>query len=126
MRWDDLQLLRWIDEMEEPGQYVGNGLSLLEQLARRAGVPPYEFSREFANELALAHDKGYLAWRVSSDQWASHSSPAADATQWLQTFDDIKLTLDGRDRARGRVVQTALPDPDEDDGRMITGLTMEE
>ncbi|HVV77961.1 MAG TPA: TIGR02391 family protein [Mycobacteriales bacterium] len=45
---------------------------------------------------------------------------------WLQTVDDIKLTLDGRDRARGRVIQTELPDPDEDDGRLITGLTLEE
>lgn len=29
-------------------------------------------------------------------------------------------------RRRGRVIQVALPDPEEDDGRIITGLTLEE
>ncbi len=126
MRWDDLQLLRSIDEQEQSGQYLGNGLNLLDQLARLAGASPHESMREFAIEVALAHDKGYLTWTDRSDRWLSRSSPTSDANLWLQSFDDIKLTLDGRDRARGRVVQVALPDPDEDDGRFITGLTMEE
>jgi hypothetical protein len=39
---------------------------------------------------------------------------------------NIKLTLTGRDRARCRVFQEEPPDPEEDDGRIITGLTMEE
>jgi len=126
MRWDDLQILRSIDDMEQSGQYLGNGLNLLDQLARQAGVPPHESKRELAIELALAYDKGYLTWTDRSDRWVTRSSPTSDANTWLQSFDDIKLTLDGRDRARGRVIQAALPDRDEDDGRLITGLTMEE
>ncbi|HEU5269355.1 MAG TPA: TIGR02391 family protein [Jatrophihabitans sp.] len=126
MRWDDLQILRSIDEIEQSGQYLGSGLNLLDRLAREANVAPYESMREFAIELALAYHKGYLTWVDRSSQWVGHPSPTTDANMWLQTFDDIRLTLDGRDRARGRVIQTALPDPDEDDGRIIAGLTLEE
>jgi len=126
MRWDDLQLLRWIDETEHANQYIGNGLNLLQQLAQRLGIPPYEEMQGFAIELALAHDAGYMTWTDRGAQWVGHSSPTNDPNMWLQTIDDIKLTLDGRDRARGRLIQTELPDADEDDGRIITGLTLEE
>ena len=82
--------------------------------------------RGFAIELALACDAGYLTWTDRSQQYIGTFSPTNDPNMWLQTIDDIKLTLDGRDRARGRVIQLGLPDPDEDDGRIITGLTLEE
>lgn len=123
--WDDLQLLRVIDEMEQENQYLGNGLNLLDQLARRLGVPAHEERPGFAIELSLAQEAGYLTWRNNSSEWVGYGRPAADAISWLQTFDNVTLTLSGRDRARGRVIQTALPDPDEDDGRIITGLTLE-
>jgi uncharacterized protein (TIGR02391 family) len=126
MRWDDLQLLRWIDELEKSGSFPGNGYLLLENVARLAGVQPHEDMRDFAIELALAHDAGYLTWTDRSAQYVGRSSPTTDPIQWLQTIGDIKLTLAGRDRARGRVIQVELPDPDEDDNRIITGLTMEE
>jgi uncharacterized protein (TIGR02391 family) len=126
MRWDDLQLLRSIDEMEQSQAYIGNGHNMLQQLAQRAGVPMHEEMSGFAIELALACDAGYLTWTDRSQQYVGRSSPTNDPNMWLQTIDDIKLTLDGRDRARGRVIQLELPDPDEDDGRIITGLTLEE
>ena len=53
-------------------------------------------------------------------------NPTTDPVNWLQGIDDVRLTLAGRDRARGRLIQTELPDADEDDGRMITGLVLEE
>ena len=53
-------------------------------------------------------------------------TPLLDANVWLQQIRDIRLTLDGRDRARGRVVLRPLPDPAEDDDRPITGMTLEE
>ncbi|MDA8311631.1 MAG: TIGR02391 family protein [Actinomycetota bacterium] len=126
MRWDDLQLLRWIDELEKTGSYLGNGYFLLENVARLAGVQPHDDMRGFATELALAHNAGYLTWTDRSSRMVGQYSPTTDPNQWLQTIDDIKLTIAGRDRARGRVIQAELPDPDEDDNRIITGLTMEE
>jgi hypothetical protein len=52
--------------------------------------------------------------------------PTNDPNMWLQSIDNLKLTLHGRDGARGRVIQVALLDPDEDDQRIITGLTLDE
>lgn len=126
MRWDDLQILRWIDELEGAGGYIGNGQRLLQELARRADIPWHEEMTGFAIELALAQDAGYLTWTDRSAQVVGRFSPTNDPNQWLQTIDDIELTLAGRDRARGRVILTELPDADEDDGRIITGLTLEE
>jgi hypothetical protein len=36
------------------------------------------------------------------------------------------VTIPGRARARGRAVQISLPEPEEDDGRMIRGSTLED
>lgn len=126
MLWDDLQLLRWIDELETSGSHLGNGYFLLESVGRLAGVQPHEDMRGFAIELTLAHNAGYLTWTDRSSRMVGQYSPTLDPGNWLQTIDDIKLTLAGRDRARGRVIQVELPDPEEDDGRIITGMTMEE
>lgn len=126
MVWDDLQLLRSIDEMERQGAYIGTGQRLLQELARHKGVPWDEQMRAFAIELELANVAGYLTWTDRSSMYTGRSSPTSDPNMWLQTIDDIQLTLAGRDRARGRVIQVELPDPDEDDNRIITGLTMEE
>jgi uncharacterized protein (TIGR02391 family) len=126
MRWDDLQLLRRIDEIEQAGGYLGNGLYLLQRLNQDAGLPQSDGVSEFAKELALAHEAGFLTWTDRNAQIVGRYSPTNDPNMWLQTIDDIKLTLAGRDRARGRQILKELPDPDEDDGRIITGLTMEE
>jgi len=127
MLWNDLQLLHWIDEMEQEGAYIGNGHRLLQELARRQGVPEWHKEmRSFAVELALAYEAGYVTWTDRSQYMVGRYTPTTDPNQWLQTIDNIKLTLAGRDRARGRLIQVELPDPDEDDNRIITGLTMEE
>ena len=52
--WDDLQLRRSVDEMEQQSAYIGNGLRLLEELARRRGFLYHEELRPFGIELALA------------------------------------------------------------------------
>ncbi len=126
MRWDDLQLLRRIDEIEQAGGYVVNGLYLLQRLNQDDGLPQGDGMSEFAKELSLAFEAGFLTWTDRSSQFVGRHSPTNDPNMWLQTIDEIKLTLSGRDRARGRLILTELPDPDEDDGRIITGLTMEE
>src|SRR5712692_9311869 len=78
----------------------------------------------FANELLLAREAGLLTFddRVYGQRSAD---PQTEAWMWLQQVRDVTLTIPGRDRARGREIVTPLPDPDEDDGRMITGLTLE-
>jgi hypothetical protein len=43
---------------------------------------------------------------------------------YLQNVRKLALTISGRDRARGRVVQVPLPDPDQDDGHRISHLIL--
>jgi uncharacterized protein (TIGR02391 family) len=127
MRWDDLQLLRLIDDFEESEQtgHLASGYTLMQAAAGR----PIDWDRDcrtFARELLLASHAGYLEWRGPFNPGVRALDPIMEAQQWLQQINDIRLLLDGRDRARGRVIQRPLPDPDEDDDRPITGITLEE
>ncbi len=75
--------------------------------------------------LVLATHAGYVAWDARGVS-PYRPDPLSDPNAWLQEIRDIRLTLPGRDRARGRLVLRELPDPDEDDDRLITGMTLEE
>ena len=128
MHWDDLELLRTIDELEqnETGT-LANGLGLMQRIARDRGeVPdPYRDYSTFVHELLVAHDAGYLTY---DERMVSQPSrdPRLNANSWLQEIRDLRLTSSGRDRARGRVVLRQLPAPDEDDDRAIAGMTLDE
>ncbi len=128
MRWDDIRLLRLIDELEtkEPAA-VSRPFSLIERTAREWNLPVNyaEDARLLAEELLLARDAGYLTF---DDQGYGRqlTDPKRDPHYWLQQIGDLHLTLSGRDRARGRVITVPLPDADEDDGRTVTGATLEE
>src|SRR5580693_7145196 len=128
MRWDDLELLRLIyqfEESEQAGQ-LASGYSLMQAAAVDRPIDWERDCRTFARELLLANHAGYLEWRGPFNHGVRALDPIAEAQQWLQQISDIRLLLDGRDRARGRVIQRPLPDRDEDDDRPITGMTLEE
>jgi uncharacterized protein (TIGR02391 family) len=126
-RWNDIQILRLIDEAEESAPAaLSSGLQLLDHA--RLGTAEYDQQRDpptFVRELLLAREAGLLSWDDrAQDQWMAN--PVSDAYQWLQQIRDLSLTIAGRDRARGREVISELPDPDQDDGRMISGQVLEE
>lgn len=127
MRWDDLELLRRIDELEQGGNVapLSSGLNLLQDMGGQ-GVAWDREAPAFARELLLASVAGYLTWRENVGQFVHSPSPINDPSYWLQQIWELRLTLAGRDRARGRVIQRPLPDPDEDDDRLVTGMTLEE
>ena len=113
MHWDDLQLLQTVDLLEqtEIGS-LSNGLWLMQRVA---DGQPLDHNRDyvpFVWELMVASHAGYLVW---DDRGVSphRVDPRSDANAWLQEIRDIRLTISGRDRARGRVVITQLPCPDE-------------
>ena len=128
MRWDDLQLLRLIHELEQSETAaLSTGFMLLDR-ASRTWQRQADYTSDpspLAHELLLARKAGYLTFddRGYGPQIAD---PNQNAHLWLQQIRDIRLTLAGRDRARGLEIVTPLPDPDEDDGRIVTGLTLEE
>jgi uncharacterized protein (TIGR02391 family) len=82
--------------------------------------------RTFVRELLLALTAGHMEWSETHHSGIRRTDPVAEAQPWLQEIRDIRLTIHGRDRARGRVIRRPLPDPDEDDDRPITGMTLEE
>lgn len=128
MRWDDLALLRLIDDLEQSQQTgdLANGLQLLMRAADGAPIDQSQEALPFARELVLAATAGFLTWNDQSQRTVGGINPFTNSHYWLQQIWDLRLTLAGRDRARGRVIQIPLPDPDEDDNRPITGMTLEE
>ncbi|HEY2141082.1 MAG TPA: TIGR02391 family protein [Solirubrobacteraceae bacterium] len=128
MRWDDLQLQRLIDEFEtsEQAGQLSSGAQLMQASSQGRTIDWDHDCRTFARELLLARAAGYLEWIDPFNPGVRVLNPVTEAQQWLHQIHDIRLTLDGRDRARGRVIQRQLPDPDEDDDRPITGMTLEE
>lgn len=127
MRWDDRQLLRLIHELEESEiGTLGSGFALMQRMAEGAPVDPGQDYRTFAHELILARGAGFLTFKDEPGINMVFPHPDNDSNAWLQQVRDIRLTLPGRDRALGREIQRPLPDPGEDDGRTIAGMTLEE
>jgi len=128
MRWDDLQLLHLIDEFETSDQtgHLASGYSLIQAASGGQAIDQERDTSTFARELLLARAAGYLEWTDQLYPNRPQTDPAANAHQWLQEIRDLRLTLPGRDRARGREILRPLRDPDEDDDRPITGMTLEE
>ena len=128
MRWDDLQLLKLMDELETAPQLgdLSNGLNLMQRAAQNQVVDWNYDTSTFARELLLAAAAGYVTWTDQSGRNVGVTDPIANSQSWLQMIWELRLTLSGRDRARGRIIERALPDPDEDDGRPIAGMTLEE
>lgn len=128
MRWDDLQLLHLIDEFETSDQtgHLASGYNLIQAASGGQAIDWDRDTSTFARELLLARAAGYLEWTDQLYPNRPQTDPTVNAHQWLQEIRDLRLTLPGRDRARGREILRPLPDPDEDDDRPITGMTLEE
>jgi uncharacterized protein (TIGR02391 family) len=125
VHWDDLEILRGINRLEqtEPAS-LNNGLWLMEKVAG-GQVPEHQRHMAFVRELLLAAESGYLVFEDNQGGWQP-VEPGSQPHLWLQRIQDIHLTNAGRDRARGRVVVQEPPDPEEDDGRQIAYTTLEE
>jgi uncharacterized protein (TIGR02391 family) len=128
MRWDDLQLLRLIDHLETTEAAVlSRPFALIERAAKEWNrqVDYAADARLLAEELLLAREAGYLTFN-DEGYGGRPTDPMRDPHYWLQQIGDLRLTLPGRDRARGRVIVIPTPDANEDDGRIVTGATLEE
>jgi len=75
----------------------------------------------FVQELHIARDQELLTFKVRPDPTPNVAE--VNPHWYLQTISDFALTVEGQDRARGRMVVQPLPNPDEDDGRKISNLT---
>jgi hypothetical protein len=127
--WDDIEMLRVLDECEQGVRSgIFHGFDLMEAIASQRGVAMTEGDyHSFLRELFALRSGGLLTWELTLVPPHVRQLDPHDANQYLRNIRDIALTVPtGRDRARGQIVRVPLPEPDEDDGRMIRALTLEE
>jgi len=127
-RWDNIEILQAVDRRQQETYRGGpmrgvNGLHLMEQVAGVVVNEP-QLMRGFVQELHIARDCGLLTFTVQADPRPNLAD--ADPNWYLQTISDFALTIEGQDRARGRMVIQPPPDPAEDDGRPISNLILKE
>jgi len=123
MRWDDIEILRAIDALQEQrggGPAPGSGRDVMNGIAG-SWVADSALISGFAYELDLARSAGLLTFEVL-DHAVAYRTQNPDF--YLQNVQKLALTITGRDRARGRVVQVPLPDLGEDDGHLISHLVL--
>ncbi len=124
-RWDDVEILRAIDALQEQlggGPVSASGREVMNEMAGTWVTDPALISG-FAYELDLACAAGLFTFEVA-DHAAAYRTQNTDF--YLQNVRNLALTIAGRDRARGRVVQVPLPlpDPGEDHGHLISHLIL--
>src|ERR1700727_1519433 len=110
-RWDNIEILQSIDRIQRETYGGGpirsmNGLYLMEQIRR---ITEPQLTRGFIQELHIARDVGLLTFRVQPDPRPNLAD--ADPNWYLQTLSDFALTVEGQDRARGRMIARPVPDP---------------
>ena len=125
-RWDNIEILQSIDRVQRETYGGGpirsmNGLYLMKQIRR---VTEPQLTRGFIQELHIARDVELLTFRVQPDPRPNLAD--ADPNWYLQSLSDFALTVEGQDRARGRMITRPVPDPGEDDGRALSNLILKQ
>lgn len=128
-RWDNIQILRLVDQHQERlggGEVWGvDGRQLMDDVAG-VQVTDDKLVRGFLQELEILAREGYLTFKVHDYSGNAEQIRRAYPYQFLQQIRNFALTVAGQDRARGIVVKQPLPSPDEDDDRPISGLLLQE
>ena len=126
MRWDNITILQTVDRLQQ--QYGGgelwsvDGRQLMDNVAG-AQVTDDGLVRGFVLELEIAANEGYLTYRIDGNAAQMRHTMHY---QYLQRINTFALTAKGQDRARGIRVVQPLPNPDEDDGRAISALILQQ
>lgn len=123
--WDNVEILREIDlwQRETYGGGPLRGVNGLYLLQRMTGSSAVDRMRGFIQELHISADRRLLTFRVQPDPYRPNLADA-DPNYYLQTISDFALTVEGQDRARGRMIARPEPEPGEDDGRPISNLIL--
>ncbi|MGD0197240.1 MAG: TIGR02391 family protein [Solirubrobacteraceae bacterium] len=126
--WDDIEILQVVDEAtrDNPGA-IYNGWAFMQTVASKREATALEADyHTFVRELFALLDAGLLTWRVQGQIGGAAPPDPRNPNYYLQQIDNIALTIPGRDRARGQIVRVSLPEPAEDDGRMIRASTLDD
>ena len=126
IHWDDLEILGAVYRLEGEGRaYMMSGEDLLHASAGGRAVEEAD-RNAFARMLLMLRDgtPRYLAF--DQQPWPNITPPVPQQHEYLQSLWHFQLTPKGRDRATARVVFEGLPDPDQDDGRVIPALVLDD
>jgi hypothetical protein len=118
---DNVTILKAVDEHQQKADGRPLWMSahqLLNEITGKFSADP-RLMPGFLQELFVARDAGHLTWRLT-DQAVRPGDP----NYYLQQIQDLALTAEGQDRARGRMVQRAAPAPGEDDGHQLSDLVL--
>jgi uncharacterized protein (TIGR02391 family) len=125
MRWDDIELLQLIHELEQAESgYLSSGFSLMERARRGKDIDFQKDPALLTHELLLARSAGSLTFDDRSWPGQQMPNPDQDPHLWLQRIQTVRLTHAGRDRALARGFVVAQPDPALDDGRLIPSSSL--
>jgi uncharacterized protein (TIGR02391 family) len=120
---DNIEILRAIDERQQQAQGRPLWISaqqLLNEISGTYSADP-QLMPGFLQELLIAQAAGHLTWRLT-DQRVRLQDP----NYYLQQIQDLALTEEGQDRARGRMIERSAPAPGEDDGHELSDLVLQQ
>ncbi len=126
--WDEFEILHLLDASDK-GEASGimNGVDLAQKLAADRGQPLAEQDlASLIRELFVLASADLVTWIVMSSHGRVREITPNEPHDYLNHLRDFALTVRGRDRARGQMLQVPMPEPAEDDGRMIASLTLED
>lgn len=128
IHWDDIEILRVLDERERGGGgRIFDGFELINTVAaRHEGAAKDVDYHSFLRELFVLERAGLLTWELTKLPPQVRQLDPRDAQYFLQNVYNPALTFDGRNAARGRIIFLPTPEPDEDDGRSIPGLIIKD
>jgi uncharacterized protein (TIGR02391 family) len=120
---DNIEILRAIDDRQQHAQGRPLWISahqLLNEISGTYSADP-QLMPGFLQELLIAEAAGHLTWRLT-DQRARLQDP----NYYLQQIQNLALTPEGQDRARGRMIERPAPAPGEDDGHELSNLVLQQ
>ena len=125
-RWDNIEILQAIDRLQANAAGAAAWLNGQQLMSEITGTYTVDQSRRagFVQELLIARDAGLLTFTPPYRVGGSRPAEPSDPNMYLQSISDFALTVAGQDRARGRMLAIEPPDPAEDDGRLISSLTL--
>jgi uncharacterized protein (TIGR02391 family) len=126
--WDNLEILRAIDSWQQETYKGGplqgiNGLNLMQRVI--GASHQVDRMRGLIQELHICAAAELLEFVIRHDPYRPNLADT-DPSQYLQALSDFALTVEGQDRARGRMIARPEPQPGEDDGRPISDLILRE
>jgi uncharacterized protein (TIGR02391 family) len=119
--FDNIAILKAIDERQQQMNGRPLHLNAHQLLGEMSGVyaPDPQLMPGFLQELLIARAAGHLDWRI----YGAEPNPN-DPGYFLQQIQDLELTAEGQDRARGRMIERPAPVPGEDDGHELSDLVL--